>query len=67
MNVSAGSLSTNSIKYRSCFTNRQMKESSPRGLINGLHRILAKTHIKMLKKDRVLNSKLGLVVVRLLK
>ena len=57
MNASAGSFSTNCIKHRSCFTNRQMKESSSRSLIKGLPRILAKTHIKMLKKYRVLNGK----------
>ena len=57
MNASVGSLSTNSIKHKSCFTSRQMKESSSRGLIKGLRRILAKNHIKMLKKYRVLNGK----------
>ena len=57
MNASAESLSTNSIKHRPCFTSRQMKESSSRGLIKGLHGILAKTHIKMLKKYQVLNGK----------
>jgi hypothetical protein len=34
-----------------------MKESSSRGLIKGLHRILSKTHIKILKKYKVLNDK----------
>ena len=57
MNASAGSLSTNSIKHSPCFTSRQMKESSSRGCIKGFHGILAKTHIKMLKKYRVLNGK----------
>ena len=40
MNASVEGLSTNSIKHRPCFTSRQMKESSSRGLIKGLHRIL---------------------------
>jgi hypothetical protein len=34
-----------------------MKESSSRGLIKGLRKILAMTHIKLLKKYRVLNDK----------
>ena len=59
MNASAGSLSTNSIEHRPCFTSRQIKESSSRGIIKGFHRILAKTHVKMLKKYRVLNGKVG--------
>jgi hypothetical protein len=58
MNASEGSLSTNFIKDSPCFTNRQMKESSSRGCIKGLSRILTKTHIKMLKKHRVCNSKI---------
>ena len=57
MNASVGSLSTNSIKHGPCFTSRQMKEISSRGCIKGLCRILAKTHIKMLKKYRILNGK----------
>ena len=57
MDASAESLSTNSIKHRSCFTSRLMKESSSRGYTRGFHGILAKTHVKMLKKYRVLNGK----------
>ena len=57
MNASVGSLSTNSIKHSPFFTSRQMKESSSRGCIKGFPRILAKTHVKMLKKYRVLNGK----------
>ena len=57
MNATAGSLSTNSIKHSPCFTSRQMKKSSSRGCIKGFYEILAKTHIKMLKKYRVLNGK----------
>jgi hypothetical protein len=34
-----------------------MKESSSRGHIKEFHGILAKTHVKMLKKYRVLNDK----------
>jgi hypothetical protein len=34
-----------------------MKKSSSRGCIKGFHGILAKTHIKILKKYRVLNGK----------
>ena len=57
MNASEGSDSTNSIKHSPCFTSRQMKESSYRGCIKGFHGILANTHVKMLKKYRVLNGK----------
>ena len=57
MNATTWSDSTNSIKHRPCFTNRQMKKSSSRGYIKGFPRILAKTHVKMLKKYRVLNGK----------
>ena len=57
MNASAGSLSTISIKHSPCFTSRQMKESSSRGYIKGFHGILAKIHVKILKKYRVLNGK----------
>ena len=57
MNASAGSLSTYSMKHKFCFTNTQMKESSSRGCIKGFPGILAKTHVKMLKKYRVLNGK----------
>ena len=57
MNASAGSDSINSIKHRPCFTSRQMKKSSSRGCIKEFPRILAKTHVKMLKKYRVLNDK----------
>ena len=57
MNASAGSLYTNSNKHSPCFTSRQMKESSSRGCIKGFPRILAKTHVKMLKKYRVINGK----------
>jgi len=34
-----------------------MKKSSSRGCIKGFPRILAKTHVKMLKEYRVLNGK----------
>jgi hypothetical protein len=34
-----------------------MKESSSKGCIKGLLGILAKTHVKILKKYRVLNGK----------
>jgi len=34
-----------------------MKESSSRGHIKEIHGILVKTHVKMLKKYRVLNDK----------
>jgi hypothetical protein len=34
-----------------------MKESSSRGCIKGFPRILAKSHVEILKKYRVLNSK----------
>jgi len=34
-----------------------MKESSSIGCIKGFYGILAKTHVKMLKKYRVLNGK----------
>jgi hypothetical protein len=34
-----------------------MKESSSRGCIKGYPRFLAKTYVKMLKKNRVWNSK----------
>ena len=57
MNASAGSVSNNFSKDNPCFTNRQTKESSSRGYIKGLYRILAKIHIKMLKNHRVWNSK----------
>ena len=57
MNASVGSLSTNSIKQSPCFTSRQMKKSSSRGCIKGFPGILAKTHVKMLKKYKVLNGK----------
>ena len=57
MNASVGSDSTNSIQHRPCFPGRQMKKSSSRGYIKGFPRILAKTHVKMLKKYRVLNGK----------
>ena len=57
MNASAGSLSTNSIKHSPYITSRQMKESSSRGCIMEFHGILAKTHVKILKKYRVLNGK----------
>ena len=57
MNASAESFSTNLIKHRPCFSSRQMKESSSRGCIKGFPRILAKTHVKMLKKYKVLNGK----------
>ena len=56
MIASVGSFSTNLIKHRPCFTSRQMKESSSRGCIKGFHGFLAKTHVKMLKKYRVLNG-----------
>jgi hypothetical protein len=35
-----------------------MKESSSRGCIKRFHRIIAKTHVKILKKYRVLNGKI---------
>ena len=57
MDASAESLSTNSIKHSPCFTSRQIKESSSRGYIKGFPGILAKTHVKILKKYRVLNGK----------
>ena len=57
MNASAESDSTNSIKHRPCFTSRQMKKSSSRGCIKGFPGILAKIHVKILKKYRVLNGK----------
>ena len=43
-----------------------MKENSSRGLIKGLHRILAKTHIKMLKDIESEIVRFGPVVIRLL-
>ena len=57
MNASVGSLSTNSTKHSPCFTSRQMKESSSRGHIKEILGSLVKTHIKILKKYRVLNGK----------
>ena len=57
MNVSVRSVFNGLIMDSPCFTSRQMKESSSRGHIKELRRILARTHIKMLKKDRVLISK----------
>ena len=57
MNASEGSLSTNFIEDRPCFTNRQTKESSSRGYIKEIHGILVKAHVKMLKNYRVLNGK----------
>ena len=67
MNASAGSLSTNSIKHSLCFTSRSMKESSSRGCIKGFPGILAKTHVKILKKYRVWNGKVRAVMMRSLK
>jgi hypothetical protein len=57
MNASAGGASKDFVKDKPCFTNRQRKESSSRGCIKVLRIILAKTQIKMLKKNRVWNSK----------
>ena len=57
MNASVGSDSTNSIKHRPYFTSRQIKKSSSRGCIKVFPGILAKTHVKMLKKYMVLNGK----------
>jgi hypothetical protein len=49
----------NLVKDKPCFTNRQRKEKSSRGCIKVLRIILAKTQIKMLKKNRVWDSKVG--------
>ena len=57
MNASVGNASNNFIKDSPCLTSRQMKERSSRGRIIEFHGILAKTHLKMLKKYRVFNGK----------
>ena len=57
MNASVGNASNNFVKDSPCLTSRQMKESSSRGHIKEIHGILVKTHVKMLKKYRVLNGK----------
>ena len=57
MNASVGNASNNFVKDSPCLTSRQMKESSSRGHIKEIHGILIKTHVKMLKKYRVLNGK----------
>ena len=57
MNASVGNVSNNFVKDSPCLTSRQMKESSSRGHIKEILGILVKTHIKMLKKYRVLNGK----------
>jgi hypothetical protein len=53
MNASAGGLFKDFVKDKPCFTNRQRKERSSRGCIKVLRIILAKTQIKMLKKNQV--------------
>ena len=57
MNASVGNASNNIVKDIPCLTSRQIKESSSRGHIKEIHGILVKTHVKMLKKYRVLNGK----------
>jgi hypothetical protein len=57
MNASEGGVSNDFVKDKPCFTNRQRKERSSRGCIKALRIILAKTQIKMLKKNQVWNSK----------
>ena len=57
MNASAGNLSNNFIKDSPCLTSRRMKESSSKGHIKKIHKMPVKTHVKMLKKYRVLNGK----------
>ena len=57
MNASVGNASNNFVKDSPCLTSRQLKKSSSRGYIKGFPRILAKTHVKILKKYRVLNGK----------
>jgi hypothetical protein len=53
MNASEGGASNDFIKDKPCFTNRQRNERSSRGYIKVLRIILAKTQIKMLKKNQV--------------
>ena len=57
LGASVGNASNNFVKDSPCLTSRQMKESSSRGHIKEIHGILVKTHVKMLKKYRVLNDK----------
>jgi hypothetical protein len=57
MNASAGGASKVFVKDKPCFTNRQRKKRSFRGCIKVLRVILAKTQIKILKKNQVWNSK----------
>ena len=57
MNACVGNMSNNFVKDVPCLTSRQMKKSSSRGHIKEILGILVKTHVKMLKKYKVLNGK----------